>query len=155
MLTKQCGKCGLVKPGDSFAKGKRPGKLRSYCTECHTIYCRRWREKQKKDNLVAYRSAERRANLARYRITPEDYSKLLVEQHYSCAICDGPPNGKGNRLHIDHDHETNEIRGLLCHSCNTGLGLFKDDPSLLQRATAYLAGTLTEVPANNVVAIVH
>lgn len=59
----------------------------------------------------------------------------------SCRQCS---NSKGchvkGSLSVDHDHETGEVRGLLCNLCNTGLGKFKEDPSLLTKAASYLKG---------------
>jgi len=73
-----------------------------------------------------------------YGITQADYDALLREQDDRCAICQtGEPRGHG-RFHVDHDHETDAVRGLLCHACNTALGGFQDDPDLLARAIAYL-----------------
>jgi len=51
----------------------------------------------------------------------EVYTELLIAQAGRCEIC-GKPEKPNRRLHIDHDHKTNEIRGLLCYSCNTKLG---------------------------------
>jgi hypothetical protein len=45
---------------------------------------------------------------------------------------------KHNPLVIDHDHTTGEVRGLLCPTCNAGLGHFKDSPELLLKAALYL-----------------
>jgi predicted nucleic acid-binding Zn ribbon protein len=74
-----------------------------------------------------------------YGITAEEYDALLAAQEGRCAICGSPDwPGKGNRPHIDHDHETGRIRGLLCNNCNTGLGQFKDDPQRLRAAIRYL-----------------
>lgn len=59
---------------------------------------------------------------------------MLEEQGGLCAIC-------GNPLEVpcvDHDHETNQVRGLLCNPCNRGLGLFKDKPETLRSAAAYI-----------------
>ena len=72
-----------------------------------------------------------------YGITIEDYRALELAQNGRCAICGGPPTGRG-RLHLDHDHVTGRVRGLLCSACNTGLGGLKDDPSLLHAAIDYL-----------------
>lgn len=101
----------------------------------------------------------RRANLwAKYRITPEEYDALRAKQDYRCGICGineaevdlirvgGRPRGDGQPLlkvplAVDHDHKTGAIRGLLCPSCNAGLGAFGDDPNRLRAAIAYLRRT--------------
>ena len=75
----------------------------------------------------------------------EAYADLLDGQGSVCAICNQPETRKSNgdqikRLAIDHDHKTNEIRGLLCHDCNVGIGYFKDDVSILLKAIYYLKG---------------
>lgn len=76
-----------------------------------------------------------------YGITAEDYERMLVAQDGGCAIC-GSDNaeGRGGMLHVDHCHSTGKVRGLLCDQCNHGLGKFKDDQALLQRAIEYLEG---------------
>ena len=52
-------------------------------------------------------------------VTDEDYARLLAAQGGGCAICGNPP--KTRRLHVDHDHKTGRVRGLLCHRCNRAL----------------------------------
>ena len=56
-----------------------------------------------------------------------------------CAICGTDTAGgrAGRRMHMDHDHDTDAVRGILCKDCNVGLGSFKDNPTLLRRAAAY------------------
>ena len=87
-------------------------------------------------------SKEKSNNLNRcYGVTIQEYNKLVEEQKGLCAICQLPPKGntpKTSVLHIDHDHETNEIRELLCWACNVGLGMLKDNPQLCDKAAAYL-----------------
>ena len=74
-----------------------------------------------------------------YGLTVEQYDSLLARQHGQCAICGtSTPRGRYNKWHIDHDHVTNEIRGILCNKCNAGLGFFKDDAELLRAALKYL-----------------
>jgi hypothetical protein len=65
------------------------------------------------------------------------YSDLLLRQSGLCSICKEPPP-EGKALNVDHDHETGEVRSLLCGSCNRGLGLFKDSPEVLLAAHEYL-----------------
>ena len=72
----------------------------------------------------------------RYGITFADYYRMLEEQGGGCAICGYRP--KKRRLSVDHDHETGQIRGLLCVSCNRGLPWFSESPELLDRAAEYL-----------------
>ncbi len=74
----------------------------------------------------------------RFGVTLEKYEAVLKAQGGVCAICAGPPSGAGERYHIDHDHATNEFRGLLCHLCNVALGMMRDRPDFLRKAAAYL-----------------
>lgn len=77
----------------------------------------------------------------RYRLAPEDYFGLLDSQGGVCACCGSKaPGGKGRLFHVDHDHDSGRVRGLLCHGCNVGIGHFGDDPTRLERAIAYLRG---------------
>lgn len=71
----------------------------------------------------------------RYGITLEERDRLWKAQNQKCAIC-----GKYSKrpLHIDHNHRTEEIRGLLCQKCNTGLGMFQDSSAILRLAFEYL-----------------
>lgn len=67
---------------------------------------------------------------------------MEVAQKARCAICDTTdPGGQNTKWCIDHDHTTGEVRGLLCHYCNVGLGHFKDDQKLLTKAIDYLDKT--------------
>lgn len=75
--------------------------------------------------------------LKRYNLTDNQYKEMLDGQGGICSIC-GKTNENGKKLCIDHDHKTNEIRGLLCGKCNSALGLFNDDPDLLRAAERYL-----------------
>ena len=74
-----------------------------------------------------------------YGISGEDYEKLFKKQGGQCAICGTIKAGEKNIFFsIDHNHQTNKIRGLLCYKCNTALGMFNDDPGLLEKAAQYL-----------------
>lgn len=76
---------------------------------------------------------------SRYKITPEDYDKLLLTQEYKCRICSIHQEATAiKRLHVDHCHTTNKVRGLLCENCNRGLGMFQDNVVNLQQAIEYL-----------------
>jgi hypothetical protein len=56
----------------------------------------------------------------------------------ACTICGTTNTGKHKRLQVDHNHITGKVRGVLCRACNTGIGNFKENPELLQKAIAYL-----------------
>jgi Recombination endonuclease VII len=75
----------------------------------------------------------------KYGLTLDPYDARVRAQGGRCAICRQLPNGMYNhRLHVDHDHTTGRVRGLLCGNCNSGLGSFKDDPLRLHSAITYL-----------------
>ena len=63
---------------------------------------------------------------------------MLEQQGGGCAICEDPPNPNIS-LHVDHDHGTGEIRGLLCVRCNNAVGLLRENPDLFRRAERYLS----------------
>lgn len=73
----------------------------------------------------------------KYGITLDDYKTMLNAQGDVCKIC-GQPNSEKKPLFIDHDHKTGCVRGILCATCNAGLGCFKDNPELFQKAISYL-----------------
>jgi hypothetical protein len=75
----------------------------------------------------------------KFDITPEDYERMLAAQGGVCAICE-QPSPRRVRLDIDHDHETGEIRGLLCTWCNRAIGMLRDRPIIAAKAARYLLG---------------
>jgi hypothetical protein len=96
-------------------------------------HTKRWQEKN-----AHKRKAQR---LSKYGITLEQYEDMLSKQGHQCAICGHSDTSERNTFPlVDHCHKTNEVRGILCIRCNQGLGQFRDDPTLLQRAVDYLGG---------------
>jgi len=89
-------------------------------------YMRNWRN----DNRDKCEDARLRH---RYGITLEQYHDMLHKQGGACAIC-----GADELLHVDHNHTSKDVRGLLCRSCNLGLGNFRDNPAFLSAAIHYL-----------------
>ena len=74
----------------------------------------------------------------KYGLTVDEYIQMIEAQGGLCAICSNPePRGS---LCVDHDHATGAIRGLLCHRCNTAVGLFQDSVEYCQAAADYLGG---------------
>lgn len=85
----------------------------------------------------------RQMRLHGYGLTVGDYEALLEQQHGVCAICHQPETQRSRwggikSLAVDHDHETNKVRGLLCNRCNSVLGWSNNDPDLLVAAILYL-----------------
>lgn len=98
---------------------------------------RKYRVKHK-EKIAKNRQA---ANLwAKYRVTVGQYNAMLKKQEGVCAICLEECRDR-KVLCVDHDHKTGKVRGLLCNSCNRGIGLLKDDPDILRNAAWYLGGT--------------
>jgi hypothetical protein len=75
-----------------------------------------------------------------YNISTEQFDTLLASQANRCAICrTDKAGGRDNTWHLDHDHTTKAVRGILCAKCNSGLGFFEDSIALLSGAVNYLA----------------
>lgn len=77
--------------------------------------------------------------LRKFGITVDFYNEMFAEQNGCCKICKRHQTNFKRRLHVDHNHTTGAIRGLLCSNCNTALGLFRDDTELLQIAKEYVS----------------
>ena len=145
---KKCSMCKAEKPLDSFCKhkGKHDG-LNNNCKECVKEYTAKNKEQVKKyksEYYVAHREKlavkDRKHHLKRkYGVTQEWYDEQLKLQDGGCKICGTKDPGKGlKHFHVDHSHTTGKVRGLLCHSCNVGIGLFKEDVKLIQKAIEYV-----------------
>jgi deoxycytidylate deaminase len=93
---------------------------------------KRWREKDREKYLASHRTRSRKHL---HGVTQEEYDAKLLAQAGLCAICRLPSK---RSLAVDHNHDTEAIRGLLCDLCNRGLGLLRDSPEILQQALNYL-----------------
>ena len=136
---KTCRICKTTKPlGEFNREAARKDGYKNECRKCAQAYMAKWR-KHRQEHYSAYmRDYQYRQ---RYGVTLADYETLHNEQDGKCAICKGTPSGLGateRRLHVDHDHLTGAVRGLLCENCNRGVGMFQDNPDLLTLAAAYL-----------------
>ena len=105
-----------------------------------SIYNKKYRNDHR-EKLVAHQKEYRKAHreeilMKKYRLTIENYDKMLVAQNGVCAICGHPPNWRC--LSVDHNHITGNVRGLLCTNCNMMLGLVDDSIEILRSAIEYL-----------------
>jgi hypothetical protein len=120
--------------------------------EWHRIADARYYFRHKDKVLKSQRGRKR---LDRYGLTLEQYKEMFKQQNGLCAICKqkettvSHKTGEVVLLSVDHNHKTNEIRKLLCHRCNLGIGVFKDDWRLLQMASDYLNQNQKGTDGNN------
>lgn len=107
--------------------------------EYRSEYLKKYRttEKYKSGKEKRFLYNREHALNANFKMTPQEYDEMLESQGNVCAICGGV-NESGRMLAVDHCHETNQVRGLLCTNCNTGIGMLKDNIDLLQNAITYL-----------------
>jgi ribosomal protein S17E len=94
-----------------------------------------WHKTNKKRSYELARKYRLKAD---YGITPEQYNTMLACQNNLCAICGKDQSQYNQRFAVDHDHNTGKIRKLLCHRCNTGIGMLDENVSILQSAINYL-----------------
>ena len=121
--------------GHTLSETRRHHRGGTYCWKCCTAHSREWRAK----NRQKAKEISREQVLQKYRLSLEDFDRLLTEQDGKCAICGTSDWGTRNPF-IDHDHISGRVRGLLCHRCNTGIGMLGDDIEVVRRALRYLGG---------------
>lgn len=134
LIGKECKHCSSHKLYKDFHDNKemRDGKS-SYCKPCATERSRQWRLKNRDRARDTYLQKE-------YGISLAQHTQMFLDQSGSCAICGVEEcNAPRSTLFVDHDHNTGEVRGLLCHHCNSGLGHFMDNPEWLKGAAVYLS----------------
>ena len=123
--------------------GRKDGQCRGCCSEAKVNYKKRYPERVRASALKWFYKEPGRHLLQRYGLTAEGYNQIERRQKGLCAICRRPAsrNGRsGTRLHVDHNHKTKHVRGLLCYNCNSAVGLFQDSPKILKAAIRYLEG---------------
>jgi len=157
---KYCYKCGEWKEKFEFHKNSfTKDNLEYICKKCKNQYMRNYnsnpihKSKMKKYKKKYYQ--EHQEEIKRYRekykskyrnralknkfgITLEEYDKIFIEQNGCCAICGKHQSEVKRTFAVDHNHKTNNIRGLLCYRCNTFLGYCKDNINTFINAVEYL-----------------
>lgn len=128
---KRCSKCKTEKPLTDFYRHStmRDGR-HSYCKRCFIQANKSWvkRNPEKARGYLLKR---------KYGLSVEVVREILSVQQHRCAICTRPLNLLKTG-HVDHDHKTGVVRGILCGSCNRAIGLLQDDPFIISEAAAYL-----------------
>jgi hypothetical protein len=122
---KWCPDCDEYNPLEDFGKGK------PYC-KTHTAERGRAYNAKRRDRLRAQHIQRK------YGINAQEFDALLESQGGVCPICETRLPEGTRRVHVDHCHDTGEVRGILCNACNSGLGMFGDNPERLLKAIAYL-----------------
>ena len=75
----------------------------------------------------------------KYGLSISDFNNMLLAQNMRCAICNEPFDlNNPHSIHVDHNHKTGKIRGILCSNCNWAIGYFKDNPEYIDNASKYL-----------------
>lgn len=124
---KYCSGCAMVKPVAEFGSNRANKSGRAdYCRPCHNAIMAEGKRR-------LHGSQRSYLLKLRYGITEEQVEERLARQGGICLIC-----LSAKAVHVDHDHRTGVIRGLLCFSCNGALGQFADDPRRMRMAAAYL-----------------
>lgn len=161
---KRCTKCRKFKPLSQFHKSKKSQSgFKHYCMECSRDALRQWQSenadhrreyaRQYRANNPDYVERLNAAGRERYKnnrdrhrndylrrtfgMTLDEYRVMESAQDGCCAICRQQCKS-GRSLAVDHNHETGEVRGLLCGNCNRAIGLLQEDPELFAAAVQYL-----------------
>ena len=143
-MTKVCSKCKIEKPlAEFYASRTRANGKQHRCKECSKYFTQQATKEWRANNPQSNKASNLRAKAkSKYGLPLEDIWQMLFRQNGKCLICkriiDFDSPDKCDKPHVDHNHETGKVRGLLCLTCNTGLGMFGDSPDLLEAALTYI-----------------
>jgi len=137
-MIKFCKSCRQDKPLTEFHYSyKNKAKNKAYpdtlCKVCKTIQTKTWFQANR-EKAIRYNTKSKLKN--RYGMEIEQYDLMVVAQNNLCAICNQPQARRN--LAVDHCHQTNRVRGLLCDKCNLALGLINDNLDVVESIKRYL-----------------
>lgn len=146
-MRKKCTKCNTIKELSEYRSHRHTwDKLRPDCKACQREYTINWRK------LNSIKHLGHKIHKFWPELTLEEaanrYNNLFNEQKGCCAICATHQSDLPRALAVDHDHKSGVVRGLLCYSCNSGIGFLKDSISILDAAKEYLRPELKLVKDN-------
>lgn len=147
---KKCKICNIDKSFDNFrvVRHNKNGTIcyHARCNECYnSIYLKKYHnlttEQKRKRREISINNFDfeyfKNGRLMRnYGISLNEFNDMYKNQNGKCFLCE--KNIKGKEVKVDHSHNTGKVRKLLCHNCNTSLGLMKDNPDLFYKAAQYL-----------------
>lgn len=148
---KLCKRCDKIKPINEFRartdKTRKDGNpiYRELCLLCerivqlaryHNMPLDKKRERRKRSLEKLPLNYHKSYKLQKYKITLDEFDEMCLKQGGKCYICDSII--KGRKIRIDHNHKTGKVRKLLCHNCNTALGLLKEDVNIFLKCILYL-----------------
>jgi hypothetical protein len=145
LMLKTCSKCKETKDLTAYHNSNRSADKKQHrCKECCKAFTQDATKTWRKSNIVEHKHSTRKTKVkVKYGLSLDIINKILEAQDYSCAICKRnisfQATEKRDKPHIDHCHKTNEVRGLLCLQCNTGIGMFGDSIELIEAAKTYLS----------------
>lgn len=131
----RCPACGATKSSGDFPRNRSTKSgLATYCKPCHNEIIKRNSDKR-------YGSRRNFLIRLRYRISEKDVQDLVDDQGGLCAIC-----RRATPQHVDHDHRTGRVRGILCFNCNRGIAYFDERPADLFEAVDYILNYDPDAP---------
>lgn len=126
---KKCNICGKIKYYSHFGKAKNvKSGYRGDCKACQSV-SRLKRRTRRSERIYEAKKF--------YGLSEKQYDALVKTHKHSCALCGKHRSQQQRDLHIDHDHRTGKVRGLLCCACNARLGWYENRKELIQN---YLVG---------------
>lgn len=151
---KKCSRCKEEKETNLFYLVAGGAKPRPECKKCTNTYHKSYRKtdygaaatKRARDTYHASpcnvlkdkQNKKEWSRFKKYGIDKLQYLKMLEEQNHKCKICPRTHEQEKRGLVVDHCHDSGEVRGLLCHKCNAGIGFFRDNTEFLANAITYL-----------------